>query len=106
MLLRRAGDAGPRIRYEDFVRSPRATVGEIATLIGQDGSGAPFIDEHTVELPPNHTLAGNASRVRHGRVSLRNDDKWVHEQRQADRLLCNLITLPLLRRYGYQVGVP
>lgn len=105
MLLRRKGDGGLRIRYEDFVRSPHATVREIATRIGQDASGGPFIDEYTVDLAPNHTLAGNPSRIRHGPVSLQIDDEWVHEQDRADRLLCNLITLPLLRRYDYPLRV-
>ena len=58
-----------------------------------------------MELPSNHTFAGNPSRFRHGRVALASDDEWVREQRRSDRLVCDLITLPFLRRYGYPLRV-
>ncbi len=89
------------VRYEDFIRSPRTRIGELAALIGRDGRNAPFVDDHTVELPANHTFAGNPSRFRRGRVLLASDDEWVHEQRRSDRLICELVTLPLMHRYGY-----
>jgi hypothetical protein len=104
-LRRRGGDAALRIRYEDLVRSPRDVFRELAALIGRDGLDAPFVDERTVELPSNHTFAGNPSRFRHGRVALVGDDEWMRGQRRSDRLVCDLVTLPLLHRYGYRLRV-
>ena len=104
-LRRRGGNGSPRIRYEDFVRSPRAAIADLVAALGRDGAEAPFLDDLTVELPSNHTFAGNPSRFRHGRVALASDDEWMREQRRSDRLVCDLITLPFLRRYGYPLRV-
>ncbi len=104
-LRRRGRGPAVRLRYEDFVASPRHTVGVVADAIGRDRPGPPFVDDRTVELPPNHSFAGNPSRFRHGPVELSSDDEWIRSQRRTDRLVCDLITLPLLPRYGYPLRV-
>jgi hypothetical protein len=105
LLRRRAVEGSIGVRYEDFVRSPRTVVAALADLMEVSAATAPFVDDHTVILPSNHTISGNPSRFRHGRIVLRSDDEWVRAQRRRDRLVCELFTMPLLRRYGYDVHI-
>jgi hypothetical protein len=105
MLRRRGSFASMVIRYEDFVRAPRAAISPVLSELGRAASEASFVDDHTVDLPSNHAIAGNPSRFRHGLVTLSNDDEWIREQKHADRLACVAITLPFLRTYGYRLRV-
>jgi hypothetical protein len=105
MLRRRAGGTATLVRYEDFVRAPQTTLSGLLSALRPTESEAPFVSDHAVDLPPNHAFAGNPSRFRHGLVTLANDDEWIREQKRVDRLTCDLITLPFLRRYGYRIRV-
>ena len=102
MLLRRdARDHHLRLRYEDFAAAPRSSVEEVCRLLDLDDATLPFIDDRTVELTANHTIAGNPVRFQAGRLELRDKAEWRKDQRFGARLTATLIALPLLRRYGY-----
>jgi hypothetical protein len=88
------------MRYEDFARSPRSAVEAIVDLVGETGE-APFSDDQTVELRPNHIVAGNPSRFTTGSVTIRADDEWRRRMSRRDRALVDLMTMPLMLRYGY-----
>jgi hypothetical protein len=94
-----------RLRYEDFAASPRTVVEEVLALTGTRTSTlageGPFLDDVTVRLEPNHTIAGNPSRFRNGETALRLDDRWRSEQQAGPRLTSTALALPLLHRYGY-----
>jgi hypothetical protein len=90
-----------RLRYEDFVREPRAAVERICAFAGDDLAGSPFVSENEVELTPSHSVAGNPSRFTTGRVALRPDDEWHTAMRRSDRAVVTAVTWPLLWRYGY-----
>lgn len=90
------------VRYEDFVSSPRTTVGSIARFVGEEHRDLPFVDEHVARLQPNHCVSGNRSRFAQGDVELRLDDAWK-QQRGAARSTVTALTAPLLGRYGYSV---
>jgi hypothetical protein len=90
-----------RMRYEDFVAAPRSSVERILRLIGVPATRSPFLDASTVELRGNHTVSGNPTRFQTGRIELRPDDAWRVEQTRRDQLLTTVVTMPLLRRYGY-----
>jgi hypothetical protein len=93
------------VRYEDFVRSPRPTVERILSFLGEPTESLPFVEDSTVMLAPTHTVAGNPSRFKTGRVELRPDDEWVAKMAPTQRILVTGVTAPLLRRYGYSVRV-
>jgi hypothetical protein len=93
------------LRYEDFTAEPRTTVSRILAFLGEDAT-VPFIDEHTVVLSPNHTVAGNPNRFRVGRVAIRLDDEWRRRMPRSRRLMVRALTWPLLRRYGYRLTSP
>src|SRR4051794_16850069 len=63
------------LRYEDFATQPRAAVARILAFLGEDGE-PPFVDDETVVLGVNHTVAGNPNRFRVGRVQVRLDGEW------------------------------
>jgi hypothetical protein len=105
VLRAQAGEAGLLLRYEDFVRAPRSGFSRLAVKLQRKELGALFVDEQTVDLPLNHTFAGNPSRFRHGLVTLTNDQEWIPRQSRMSRLVCDVITLPMLLLYGYEIRV-
>ena len=92
------------VSYEDFVQNPRGVIESILALVREDGR-LPFVDPMTVELAPTHTVSGNPTRFVAGRATIRADDRWKRAQKPKDRLVATAVALPLLRRYGYEVGV-
>ena len=106
VLLKRVGsDHGAHLRYEDFVARPRATVQELCDLVGTGSVELPFLDDRTVELGPNHTIAGNPSRFSTGRLEIRDTQEWKTKQDATSRWLATAVALPFLRRYRYRVRV-
>lgn len=103
--LTRRGVRTLRVRYEDFVRAPEATLREIAGFAGLDEAVAlPFEGDRAVRLTPNHQVAGNPMRFRSGLIELRADEAWKAELATRQRRLVTGLTLPLLARYGYLTG--
>jgi hypothetical protein len=90
-----------RVRYEDFVSTPREVVGRLAELVGEAPARLPFPSETSVRLGPTHSVSGNPNRFATGTVEVRADDEWVKHMRRTDRLLVTGLTWPLLLRYQY-----
>jgi hypothetical protein len=92
-----------RVRYEAFVRDPRAVLTAIADHAGV--SLAPdalsFIDDEGIELGVDHTAAGNPMRFKTGTLPLRVDEAWRDHLGPRDRRIVTAIAWPLLRRYRY-----
>jgi sulfotransferase family protein len=103
--LRRRRSRVARVGYEDLVESPGSVIGDIAEVLGRSRADVPLEADSTVSLQTNHAFAGNPSRFHRGRIRLRNDDQWVASQRRVDRLVCDLVTFPFLRRFGYSLLV-
>lgn len=103
--LARQGVPTLRVRYEDFVREPEATVRRVAVFAGLDETvPLPFrtdAGEVAVDLTPNHQVAGNPMRFRTGRIALRADEAWRTALGARQRYVATGLTLPLLARYGY-----
>lgn len=98
--------------YESFVADP---LGETRRLLRRFDLVAPdrvddvvaqiFAAPDVVRLHPNHTVAGNPSRHRHGLVPLVPDEDWRTRLRPADRRTVQVLTWPALRHYGYRARV-
>ncbi|MDH4116426.1 MAG: sulfotransferase [Acidimicrobiia bacterium] len=97
---RLAGDGYLRVRYEDLMADPVGSVDRIRALAGLD-QPHPTLTSTSVELQPSHTVSGNPARFSTGEVALRSDDAWRRDQNGGDRLITDLLTLPLARSYGY-----
>lgn len=84
-----------RLRYEDLVADPEATVARVAEL-----TGAPRLPSRLGGRPPGHSVAGNPVRFA-GPQPIRPDMAWVDEMAPDERRLVTVVTAPLLARYGY-----
>jgi hypothetical protein len=109
-LLVRVGTPTLRVRYEDLVSAPAATLSEIAAFAGMAGSGLDFgflggsgSGERWADLATAHTVSGNPMRFASGRVPIRRDAAWQTAMPYRQRRLVTAITLPLMARYGYRL---
>jgi hypothetical protein len=88
------------VRYEDFVRGPERTLERLAGDLGLPQISV-RINKGVVTLPTMHTVSGNPMRFASGNVEIRADEEWMNGLGKAQRSLTAVMTLPLLRRYGY-----
>jgi hypothetical protein len=95
-----------RLRYDDFVTRPRAAVDRIVEFVGRAGAALPFVGERTVHLEPSHSISGNPNRLNTGTVSISADVEWQERLQWRHRAVVTLVTLPLLRRFGYPLLPP
>lgn len=89
------------LRYEDFTADPAATLEHITRLLDEPRDLSGVIRDRTVELPPNHTAAGNPARFRTGSVEIRPDVGWREEMSGGAKLTVTALTWPGLLRYHY-----
>ena len=110
-LLSQLGTPTLRVRYEDFVQDPAATLSEIAAFAGLPGGpdfrflGTDGPGRWWAELAATHTASGNPMRFTTGRVPIRYDSAWQSAMLAGNRRTVTALTLPLLMRYGY-LGTP
>jgi hypothetical protein len=94
-----------RITYESFVKSPRATLEKVLSLVTDvcpaPVSALPFVGPNEVELRQTHTVWGNPSRQRTGRVKIDSDSEWLTALSTWDKATVTALTYPLARQYGY-----
>ena len=105
-LLRRCGLRVTRMRYEEFVRHPRAAVEAALAGIGLAAPPAHLahIGDGRIALGSSHGLSGNPSRFRDGEITLRADESWRAGLSRRDRLVVTAIGLPLMLRYAIATG--
>jgi len=106
-LLAREGVPTLRVRYEDLVTAPSATLASIGRFAGIAASGADLDFMGTdasgrwANLSAAHTASGNPMRFATGKIIIRSDDRWRTAMPAAQRRSVTALTLPLLARYGY-----
>jgi hypothetical protein len=105
IIRRTSSNRAMRIRYEDFVARPRDHVELARIMLDEKRGDSPFVDDHTVRLGTNHTIAGNPSRFVTGTIHLEDKREWRQAQTRLDRWVTTAVALPFLRRYGYPIGV-
>ncbi|MGZ4448839.1 MAG: sulfotransferase [Nocardioides sp.] len=92
-----------RVRYEDLVARPRATVERALRDVGLPASPGALdhVEDRSVVLAPSHGVAGSRSRFTSGRIELRLDDAWRSTLPAGARRVVTAVTLPQLLAYGY-----
>jgi hypothetical protein len=92
-----------RVRYEDFVARPAATLAAIGAFIGESlDLDQLLVDDH-VALQATHSAWGNPNRFQHGLIRITPDTAWTAKLPAWRRLTATALTWPLMRRYGYPI---
>ena len=97
------------MRYEDLVVQPEAKIREILNMLGAASEHTDlshFIGPEGVKLGVNHTIAGNPMRHQSGWIPLRPDNSWREKMSKPRQYAIAAMTLPLVRKYGYQIRTP
>lgn len=101
-LLGLVRSPGGVLRYEDFVDRPEHATRRLLALGGLMVDDLPqFVDERTVKLGTDHTVAGNPLRFRTGEIEIRADEAWRETMPAHRRRLVSALTLPSSIRYRY-----
>jgi hypothetical protein len=90
-----------RLRYEDLIRTPAQALAGTLTQLGFPPQDLSFIDAATVKLSGNHAISSHTVKPDPGTVTLRLDDEWLRAMAQRDKRIITLLTLPLMRHFGY-----
>jgi hypothetical protein len=101
--LNRNQDGYARLLYEEFVTQPREILQDLLARLGMSRSKLPFVEERTVVLEAVHGFSGNPSRFKRGTIILRLDDEWQNKMSWTRRTIVDVLTSPLLARYGYRL---
>jgi len=90
-----------RVRYEDLVGSPNATLDRIGELADLDMTVVKDALEADEAFGFGHTVAGNRVRMA-GSLRLKPDLAWMEKLSQEDQRAAWRWSGPLMRFYGYQ----
>jgi len=88
------------IRYEDLVEDPVSALHRVGGVAGFDLSDLARRVAAGEEMEVGHTIAGNRVRMQ-GRVQLSADVEWREHLPDRDRRLVQVLTAPLMLRFGY-----
>lgn len=88
------------VRYKTFAKKPKDTILKTMKWLNTKPSSLGFfIDDHHVELEPQHTISGNPIRFKQGLVEIHPDMEWMVKMPRIKKVLISLFTYPFLRRY-------
>lgn len=102
MPRRTEGSTGAylRLRYEDFVSRPEDALRRILELVDEDRRPV-CLEGAGVHIAPGHSMGGNPARFERGPIVLRPDTRWIDRLPAHHRRIVELLTWPLMLRYGY-----
>ena len=90
-----------RVRYEDLVTNPRATLERIGRFAGIDLSDVIARVEAREPIPMRHIAAGNRNRLK-GTLVLQGDFTWTTGLPRSSRMVFWITSGWLARIYGYR----
>lgn len=91
------------LSYETFAGRPDETVSDIFVWLDHPHTPEESGREREIDLPVSHSVSGNPVRFTTGPVTIRLDDEWRRELGLARRAWVDLLTWPMLTRYGYRL---
>ncbi len=100
-LLRVTSIPYVKVRYEDFVAAPEATLRRILAIVGDGGAPTDHVADHTVRLGTNHNIGGNPMKSTNGSIAIRADETWRQQMPRSNRYAVTAMTMPSLVTYGY-----
>ena len=100
--VKQRADTYSLLHYENIILNPKIEVSKIFKLLNlKDETDRIFINENTVSLKQNHTVAGNPMRFKTGEITLSLDEEWKEKMSKKDTLLTNLFAYVFLKKYHY-----
>ena len=102
-LLSASAASHCRVRYEDFVSDPAATLSQVLAPYAGIAAANASVQDGDVVLAPTHSVSGNPMRFKSGPVAIAPDDEWRTAMSRRARVCVAAATWPLLVRYGYHV---
>lgn len=90
-----------RIRYEDMVQAPQECLRDVIRFIGLDKEAPEFGPRNDIELGPNYMISGNPTRFQKGVIQVIPDESWERRMSPLHKRSVEMITLPLMLKYGY-----
>lgn len=101
-LLPHLSDRTMRLRYEDFVSDPAATLHRLGELGGFDPTAlAELVAGEFQTRGDRHTIAGNRLRMKRS-LRIKQDTSWRENLGAGDRAIIAAIAGGLMRAYGYR----
>lgn len=91
-----------RMRYEDFAADSHDGLARARALADLPGIPAARHAPDDPPARPAHTVAGNPVRFTAGPIRVQLDEAWRAALPRRRQALVSLLTLPLLRHYGYR----
>lgn len=93
------------VRYEDLVEDPVEVLKNLESFLKLDLKESRYIAQkaregHEVQLPEIHQLAGNRMRFSYS-LSISPDYAWKEKLNTQTKAFIKIITMPLMRKYGY-----
>jgi len=89
------------LRYEDFTDNPRGKVNQILDFLDYKPKEDVFSGDFSLFVEKTHTVAGNPSRFKTGEIKISTDEEWKKNLKWNEKLLVDLLTFPLAKKYGY-----
>jgi hypothetical protein len=103
LLFRGRPDRMLRVRYEDLVAEPDATLASVLAFLGYAEDSLDALEGRSFQRRTSHTVAGNPSRLTEEPTLLRPDTTWETELPRTSRRIVTALAAPLLHHYGYRV---
>lgn len=92
-----------RMRYEDFVEDPDASLRAIEDFVHEPVPVRERFDGRSIDLEEVHSAWGNPNRFGAGPVDLRTDAEWATRMGPVELSVVTALTLPFVTRYGYSL---
>ncbi len=90
------------VRYEDLVSNPKEVLKKIYSFLNlEDNLESLFLDEKTILLSQNHTVAGNPMRFKTGEIKLSPDEKWKFSMNKWNQIFLKILCYRILKRLRY-----
>jgi hypothetical protein len=103
LLFRGRPDRLLRVRYEDLVAEPEATLASVLAFLGYAEVSLDALEGRSFHRCTSHTVAGNPLRLGNEPTVLRPNAVWEAELPTASRRVVTALAAPLLHRYGYRI---
>jgi hypothetical protein len=91
-----------RVRYEDFIEDPSTVLANVGRTVDVDLDGVAAALLAGMPMTARHTISGNRVRMA-GAIRLKPDTEWKERLRPVTRRAMYMLTVPLMRRYGYRM---